>query len=393
MRLMLLSNYYNHHQRPVCEEWDRLTDHNFSFLETEKFSEERKQMGWRRDLTTTFLSRAEDIDEKKLFSEIDDADCVVFGSAPLSLVEKRLKDKKIVFKYSERVFKHGYDIKKWLPRLFSYRKLYGRHKSLYLLAASAYTTADFSMHGTFRGKSYKWGYFPEVKRYNMQTLFAEKKQNKILWCGRFLSWKHPDDAIKVAARLKKDGIDFELGMIGSGENESRLREMVEEYGLFDSVRFLGTMSPEEVRRNMETAGIYLFTSDFGEGWGAVLNESMNSGCAVVASHAIGAVPFLLKHEENGLIYVNGDVDDLYEKTKRLLLSPAEQRDFGERAYSTITETWNAEIAARRFLTLAEQIEKTGQCDIFSDGPCSRAYPLKNNWFEKEIGKQHRQKGK
>lgn len=51
------------------------------------------------------------------------------------------------------------------------------------------------------------------------------------------------------------------------------------------------MKASEVRSYMEKADIYLFTSDFNEGWGAVLNESMNSGCAVVASHAIGSVPF------------------------------------------------------------------------------------------------------
>jgi hypothetical protein len=37
------------------------------------------------------------------------------------------------------------------------------------------------------------------------------------------------------------------------------------------------MPPEEVRVHMEQSNIYLFTSDFGEGWGAVLNEAMNSG--------------------------------------------------------------------------------------------------------------------
>ena len=81
---------------------------------------------------------------------------------------------------------------------------------------------------------------------------------------------------------------------------------------------LGAMPPEEVRRHMEKADIYLFTSDFNEGWGAVLNESMNSGCAVVASHAIGSVPFLIKNGENGLIYENGNQLDLEKQVLRLL---------------------------------------------------------------------------
>lgn len=387
MRLLFLSNYYNHHQRFVCEKLDELTNHDFKFVETEAFSDERRQMGWAQDLETPFVSHFGDSSDEELASEIENADCVIYGSAPLSLVKKRLGENKIVLKYSERVFKHGYEYKKWLPRLFSYRKLYGRHKSLYLLAASAYAAGDFSMHGTFRGKSYKWGYFPETKRYDTEKLFSEKQTNRILWCGRFLPWKHPYDAVEVAARLKRDGVYFRLDLIGAGELDEALRKKVEELGLSENVRFLGTMSPQEVRRNMETAGIYLFTSDFGEGWGAVLNEAMNSGCAVVASHAIGSVPFLLKNGENGLIYENGNIDELYQKTKKLLLSPSEQWRVGSAAYSTIVETWNAEVAASRLLKLYEQIERYGKCDLFEDGPCSRAYPLRNNWFEKKKGQQ------
>ena len=80
--------------------------------------------------------------------------------------------------------------------------------------------------------------------------------------------------------------------------------MIREKKLEDCVHMLGAMSPDEVRKHMEQANIFLFTSDRNEGWGAVLNEAMNSGCAVVASHAIGSVPYLIKNGNNGYIYEN-----------------------------------------------------------------------------------------
>lgn len=55
----------------------------------------------------------------------------------------------------------------------------------------------------------------------------------------------------------------------------------------------------KVREHMEDADIFLFTSDYNGGRGAVLNESMNSGCMVAASHAIGSVPFLLEDGKRG----------------------------------------------------------------------------------------------
>ncbi len=380
MKIVFLSNYYSHHQKPLCEEWYRLTDHGFYFVSTEQMTEERKQMGWSANNDVPFEIHCESL-TPELESSIEAADVAILGNAPMSMLGNRLQQRKLVFKYSERVFKHGYNYLKWLPRLYTYRKLYGRYRSLYLLAASAYVSADFAMHGTFKGKCYKWGYFPEALTYDLPTLLAAKSPMRILWCARLINMKHPEAAIHIAERLKAAGYRFQLDMIGNGEMEAALREQIAQSPASDCIRLLGVMSPQDVRRHMEGAGIFLFTSDFGEGWGAVLNESMNSGCAVVASHAIGAAPYLVNHGQNGLLYQNGDLDDLYRKVKALLDHPERQRQLGEAAYHTITELWNARVAAERFLELSADIAATGRCDRFTEGPCSPAVVMKNNWFE------------
>ena len=106
-------------------------------------------------------------------------------------------------------------------------------------------------------------------------------QASILWAGRLIGWKHPDASIELAASLKEKGYFFRMSVIGNGEMEAQLHEMIRRKGVEDCVEMLGAMSPDEVRAHMERADVFLFTSDFNEGWGAVLNESMNSGCAVV----------------------------------------------------------------------------------------------------------------
>jgi len=62
---------------------------------------------------------------------------------------------------------------------------------------------------------------------------------------------------------------------------------------------------------------------------------MNSGCAVVAGHEIGSVPYLIKHRENGLIYRDDDFNDLYEKTKWVLEHPDACEAMGRQAYYTM----------------------------------------------------------
>lgn len=95
----------------------------------------------------------------------------------------------------------------------------------------------------------------------------EDRWVSILWAGRLIPWKHPEAAIYLADTLKEQGYQFRLSLIGSGVMESQLRAIIQEKGLEDRVALLGALSPEQVRCHMEQAEIYLFTSDFHEGWG------------------------------------------------------------------------------------------------------------------------------
>lgn len=383
MELVFLSNYYNHHQAPCCEAWHRLTGGKLTFVATQPLSEERKQLGWGTELPPPFLHTLTEENREEWTGKIQDADVVLLGDAPLDLVQSRPVAGKRTFQYSERLYKHG--CKRWkLPiQRLKYRKRYGKAKSMYLLSAGAYAAGDYHRLGVYRGKSYRWGYFPPVADYDLPRLMEGKQTAHLLWCGRLLDWKHPEQAVEVARRLRAEGRDFRLDIIGTGPMEAELAAMIAKENLSDAVHLLGAMAPEQVRAHMEQAGIYLFTSGFGEGWGAVVNEAMNSGCALVASHAAGAVPCLVEHGKNGLIYESGQVDGLYRKVCWLLDHPMEQRRLGEQAYRTIVELWNAEVAAKRLLELARSVETTGKCDLFSEGPCSPTVDLPNNWFKEK----------
>ena len=128
--------------------------------------------------------------------------------------------------------------------------------------------------------------------------------------------------------------------------EPEVRRLRTEYGLEEEVDLPGFREPAEVRKAMERAEIYLVTSDRKEGWGAVVNEAMNSGCAVVADAMIGAVPYLIHPEKNGYAYETGREDQLLASVRSLLQDRKLCHRIGRNAYATIAGEWNAEIAAR-----------------------------------------------
>lgn len=382
MEAVFLSNFYNHHQMPVSRALYHHLGGKYTFIATTPMDDERHAMGY-KEIDDPFVLQYEN-SEDLCREHIGRADLVILGDAPYELIKQCSKRKKLVFRYSERPLKMGFEPLKYLPRLLKWRIKYPVGGNTYLLCASAYASADFAKFGMYNNKTYKWGYFPEAKVHDINYLFTRKRKNQvisILWVGRLIGWKHPDVSILIAEKLRNERIPFSLNIIGNGAMEEELNEMIKEKGLSECVKMLGAMSPEQVRDHMEHSDIFLFTSDRNEGWGAVLNESMNSGCAVVASHAIGSVPYLIRHGENGLVFHSGNVDDLFEKVKYLIDRPEERVRLGKAAYDTITGEWSAEVAAERLIELTKSLLAGKKYpDLYKTGPCSRASILRDNWF-------------
>lgn len=374
MTLTFVSNYINHHQIPVSNELYRLLEKGYTFIQTEPVEEERLRMGWQDESGKLPYLKLFYEEPEKCRELILNSDVVVFGGTDEeSYIKPRLAAGKLVLRYSERIYKSG-QWKAVSPR--GLKKKYEDHTryrkaSVYLLCAGGYVASDFHLVRAYPDKMLKWGYFPATKRLGMQekeTLLQKHKEGMVsmMWAGRFIDWKHPELPILLAEYLKKKGYAFHLSMVGGGEMEEELRRMVQEKELSEEVTFCGYLRPAQVREMMEQTEVYLFTSDYKEGWGAVLNEAMNSGCAVLASHAIGAVPFLLRHGENGLAFESGNLKDMEKKAEMLLKNPVERRKLGEAAYETIAQEWNAEMAAGRLVEIAGKLLEAEQVEESAD---------------------------
>lgn len=389
INIAFVSNYFNHHQSSFSDAMFHRPDTVYHFIETMPMEAERTNMGWGSGQKPPYLLCAYESQEmlERCEAIVRDADFIVIGSgsAPDSWVAERHRTGKFIFRSTERLFKNGCPGWQIPLRFLKNYWRFNRFHNEYLLCASAFTAADAAITRSYLGKAYRWGYFPDAKEYDLTQLIARKRSNpvtSILWAGRFLDWKHPEAALVVAQSLKEQKVPFSLGIIGTGEMEDTLRRMIQEKGLSDCVKMLGSMKPEQVRAHMEQADVYLFTSDRGEGWGAVLNESMNSACAVVASHAIGSVPFLLRDGENGFVYRDGDLNQLSQIVLKLVQDRALRERVGAAAYQSIVGEWNASVAAERLISLYEDLRARGRSTRFQEGPCSPAPLLPDDWYQK-----------
>ena len=382
MTLTMVSNYINHHQIPMSNELFKILGADYTFIQTEEMEADRVRMGWGSEVGDIPYLKLYGEDEKGCAALIMDSDIVIFGGVEdESYIKPRLAAGKTVIRYSERLYRGG-QWKTISPR--GRKKKHEDHTQyadapVYLLCHGAYVASDFALVGAYPDKKYVWGYFPELKTYDIDSLIEQKKhfdsdgkrQVRILWSGRFIKFKQPQDAIKSVKYLKDKGVCFHLDMVGGGELEGQLRSMVQHLGLLDEVTFHGYKKPKEVRKFMERADIFLFTSNYDEGWGVVLNEAMNSGCAVAADNGIGAVPFLLKHGYNGLVYRNGNRRELKKQLLTLCRDDELRKRLGKNAYLTIEKEWNPIEAAKRLYNFCEGLME-GETRICKSGPLSRA---------------------
>ncbi len=391
MQVTFVSNYINHHQIPFCNAMREKLSDGFVFVQTQPMEAERVQMGWHEEERPAFVKCYYEEEEtcKQLIAE---SDVVLFGGVDdESYIVERLRAGKPVFRISERLYKTG----QW--KAISPRGLLKKYKdhtkyrkaSVYLLCAGGYVASDFHIVRAYPGKMFRWGYFPATKEYDIRELMATKgygteKNPYLLWAARMIDWKHPELALETAKYLKEQGLDFHMDMVGGGELQGEVERLWKTYELEDHVSLLGFKSPEEVRELMERANIYVFTSDREEGWGAVANEAMNSGCALVADHMIGAVPYLVEDGVNGYLYESGNKEQLFRLTEQLVRDRNLCEAVGEKAYESIANIWNAENAAKKLLTLIEGVlQGEVRADEAPTGPCTLAPILS----EKKMGRK------
>lgn len=379
MTLTFVTNLVHHHQLPVADEFYSLLGAEYHYIATDPLPEWLVKGGYDPSLERPYLVRTYESSEAmaKARHLIDESDVVIIGSAPAEWVYKRKKANMITFHYNERWLRFGV-WRKFMPK--SLYKIWKHHFQFrnyrtYMLCASAFTAKDVHFFGCYPKKCFKWGYFTKVDcdlEVEALELGASTLEiTPLMWCARFLKLKHPELPVQLAHKLKQKGYRFYIDMFGSGDEMEHVKTLIKELGVEDCVNLRGNLPNEEILLEMRKHSIFLFTSDRNEGWGAVLNEAMSNGCAVVGSNEIGSVPYLIKDEFNGMIFKSKKINSLYDKVTGLIDDPEKCHSIRLESMRTMKEVWSPKNAAVCFLKLVQHINEN-TLDKYSivDGPAS-----------------------
>ena len=384
MKLVYISAGIGIHVEAIADTFYKLLGDDFCFISTKqptgkegihKFAEMGREYHSKPYNLCVWES---EVNEKKAYELIEKADVVIAGGTQFHYFINRVNERKCTFLCNERWFKKPFyliSIRGWKFLFGTLRRI--QNENFHFLALGAYCANDAQFLKIFNDRIYQFAYLVPIEKYDVKQLLETKrnKKTRIMWCARFIDWKHPELVVDLAKRLVKNNyFNFEITMVGGNTPlQDKIKRKILKNGLKDYISIIEGLPNSDVRKLMLQSNIFLVTSDRKEGWGAVLNEAMGSGCAVVASNQIGATPVLIKNGVNGLVFKSKSVESLYQNVKLLLDDTGTMEQMAIGAYDTVTSEWSSENVARRFLELSKSILE-GNPVVFTSGPCSKALP-------------------
>jgi glycosyltransferase involved in cell wall biosynthesis len=201
--------------------------------------------------------------------------------------------------------------------LTEYLKFFWLKRSKKVIAVSQALRIESWKAATVVGNPYRASEFitmPEVTR-----------NKAFLFLGRLVSDKGVDLALLALHKLRKlsltrqEATNYTLTIIGEGEELGKLKLLATELDLLNDVTFLGSLTGEKLIRTLNEHQIMLVPSRWQEPFGVVVLEGMACGCIPIVSDSGGLRDAV---GNAGLIFKNGDVDDMVDKMDQLIKDAA-----------------------------------------------------------------------
>ena len=144
------------------------------------------------------------------------------------------------------------------------------------------------------------------------------------WIGRMTAVKRTDDVLVAFKRLRDEGVDAVLCMVGDGPDREQLERRAHELGVVRDTLFLGYQ--EDVAPFYAAFDALVLPSS-NEGTPVSAIEALAAGRPVVATR-VGGVPDVVQEGEDGFLVEPGATDELADRLAQLARDPALRERMG-----------------------------------------------------------------
>ncbi len=204
-----------------------------------------------------------------------------------------------------------------------------------LIAANSHRAIDEAVElGVARARLQLLPNVVDLTRFPSAAARGPSAEVELLAVGRLVHAKRLDRFIRIVGELARSPMTGNKSVrgtiVGSGPLEANLRELAENTGVSDRIRWLGEVDAATIYAE---ADALVLTSDY-EGTPNVVLEAMASGLPVV-SFGVGEVPWLIEHGKTGLLAAEGDEAQLVAQLERLIMDEELRHKIGLAARSYV----------------------------------------------------------
>lgn len=168
-----------------------------------------------------------------------------------------------------------------------------------------------------------------------------------IWAGKLIDLKRPLDFVEAVGIVSQTlGRRVKAHIVGEGARRKDLEDAVKLLPPECEVVFGGFINQQAMPRILQTANVFVFTSET-EPYGLAATEAAAAGLALVVADRIGCVgnTVLARPGVNALVYPTGDVDSLAAAMSGLLADPDNLRRMQD-ASRSISREHDLDDAAR-----------------------------------------------
>jgi L-malate glycosyltransferase len=156
--------------------------------------------------------------------------------------------------------------------------------------------------------------FFRMNKNHFKQALCPHGEKVLVHVSNFRPVKRAGDVVHVFHRLRQEGLNVKLLLVGDGPDRTPVQRLARDLGVYDEIRFLGKQEP--VEEILSIADVFLMPSG-SETFGLAALEAMACSVPVVSSD-IGGIPELNVDGVTGFLCPLGDIDMMTDRTRRLL---------------------------------------------------------------------------
>jgi glycosyltransferase involved in cell wall biosynthesis len=174
----------------------------------------------------------------------------------------------------------------------------------------------------------------------------------------YLGGLYKDKGVMTIAKAFAQLPHIPLKFVGAGDAEPELREFVQQHGL-TNLEIVGFKGGQEKLEYLRNSAFTICATHCYETFGLVVLEAYASGKPVIAS-AMGALPYIVKPQETGLLFESQNSDDLAAKVRGLWERPEQIESMGRTARALVESKYDSRLRYAALHSIFEEvIQKAG----------------------------------